>query len=234
MLKSYKSLLTIFATAIFIVLAGCASTPSAKTEHYSGFLSDYSQLKPMKDVAGQEVMGWVSPELTSGKYHKAIIDPVVFYPAAAPDKNVDMTTLNQMQAYYTDELRKEIGAKIPVVDQPGPDVVRLEVAITAVATGNAPLKAYQYIPIALVVQGVKTASGTRTQDAVLYTEMQVLDSQTGARLGAVVKSGHGTDVTEIKEGPDKGKDMVTLDNLKPLLNTWAETAADFAAKNLSQ
>ncbi|MGA9855137.1 MAG: DUF3313 domain-containing protein [Gammaproteobacteria bacterium] len=229
-MKSYKSALTIFATAVFIALTGCASKP---TEHYSGFLSDYSQLKPAKDAKGEPIMAWVSPDMTSGKYHKVIIDPVVFYPAAAPTKEVDAATLNQIQAYYTNELRQKIGAQIPVVDQPGPDVLRLEVAITAVATENAPLKAYDYIPIAFVVHTGMSAAGKGAQDAEIGTEMEVLDSQSGTRLAAVVKSGRGTEVTEMKQGDEKGQEMVTLDNVKPLLDSWAETAADFAAKNLS-
>lgn len=231
MMKSDKSLLTIFATALFITLAACASKP---TEHYSGFLNDYSQLKPAKDAKGEPIMAWVSPNLTSGKYHKVIIDPVVFYPAAAPTKEVDAATLTQIQEYYTNELRQQIGSKIPVVDQPGPDVLRLDVAITAVATTNAPLKAYQYIPVAFLVHAGESAAGKAAQDAEIGTEMEVLDSQSGTRLAAVVKSGRGTEVTQMKSGSEKGMEMVTLDNLKPLLNSWAETAADFAAKNLSQ
>lgn len=230
MMKSSKSVLTVFATVIFVVLAACASKP---TEHYSGFLGDYSQLKPGKDAKGGPIMDWVSPELTSGKYHKVMIDPVVFYPAAAPTKEVDAATLTQIQEYYTNELRQAIGAKFPVVDQPGPDVLRLDVAITAVASGNAPLKAYQYIPVAFVVHAGMSAAGKAAQDAEIGTEMEVLDSQSGTRLAAVVKSGQGTEVTEMTQGSEKGMQMVTLDNVKPLLNSWAETAADFAAKNLS-
>jgi len=119
------------------------------------------------------------------------------------------------------------------VDQQGPGVARLEVAITAVGAENAPLKAYQYIPVALVVQGVKTVSGTRTQDAEISTEMEVLDSQTGTRLAAVVKSGQGTKVTKIKQGSEKGKHIVTLDDVKPLLDSWAEAAAEFANQNIA-
>ena len=107
MMKTYKSVLTSLAIVIFITLTGCASQP---TEHYSGFLNDYVQLKPCKDAKGGPIMVWVSPDLTSGKYHTVIIDPVVFYPAAAPTKDVDAATLSQIQAYYTDELRQKIGA----------------------------------------------------------------------------------------------------------------------------
>jgi Protein of unknown function (DUF3313) len=232
MTKSDKHVLTAFAALACLAVVACASAPLAKTENYSGFLNDYSQLKPGKDAKGEPIMYWVSPELVPGKYTKVIIDPVVFYPAAAPTKEVDAETLNQILKYYTDTLRQKIGARIPVVDQPGPGVARLKVAITAVATKNEPLKAYEYIPIALIVQGIKTVSGTRAQVAQIGTEMEVIDSQTSSRLAAVVKLGRGTRVTATRQGPDKGKHMVTLDDIKPLLDIWADAAAEFAGKNI--
>ncbi len=230
----YKHLVTVTAATAIVLLAACASQPSAKTEHYSGFLNNYSMLKPMKDVAGESVMGWVSPELTSGKYHAVILDPVEYYPPPKESKDVSSDTLSQILQYYDQQLHDKIGQQFPIVDKPGPGVARLRIAITAVGTENAPLKAYDYIPIALLVQGVKTAAGKRTQDAQLNTEMEVIDSQSGKELGAVVKSAHGTEVEGMKEGPEKGKDMVTLDNVKPILDKWAETAAEFAAKNMKK
>lgn len=231
---SKKYLAKVVASIAIVLLTACASQPSAKTEHYSGFLNNYLLLKPMKNVAGQTVMGWISPELTSGKYHAVIIDPVEYYPPPKESKDVSADTLSEILEYYDKQLHDKIGQELPIVDKPGPGVARLRVAITAVGTENAPLKAYQYIPIALVVQGVKTAAGARTQDAKLNTEMEVLDSQSGQELAAVVKSAHGTEVEKMKEGPEKGKNMVVLDNVKPILDKWADTAAEFAAKNVKK
>lgn len=43
-------------------LAGCASKVVPPNE-YSGFLSNYSQLKEAKSPSGAEVMRWVDPQL---------------------------------------------------------------------------------------------------------------------------------------------------------------------------
>ena len=232
MKNSYARALTVFVIALAMPLFAQASDTLVKKEHYSGFLKDYSQLKEEKDAKGNEVMRYISPALTSGKYHKVMIDRVVYYPAPKPDPHVDMTTLNQIRDYLTKELRQKIGAQVPVVNQPGPDVIRMHAAITAVKAENAALKAYQYIPIALIFQGIKAAAGTRAKDAELYVEMEILDSESGKRLGAVVRKGVGTEVKEEKEGAEKGKKMVMLDNVKPILDNWADLAAEFVGKNL--
>jgi hypothetical protein len=220
------------ATAIGAPVAAYAADKLVEKEKYSGFLKDYSQLKEEKDAAGQPVMRYISPKLSSGAYNKIMIDRVDFYPAPRPDKSVDSATLHQISAYLDKALREKIGEKTTVVDQAGPGVVRMRVAITAVAAETAALKAYQYIPIALIVQGAKSAAGTRAKNAELYAEMEMLDSQSGERIGAVVKKGAGTEVKEMKEGTEKGEKKVALDNVKPVLDNWAKLAADFAATNL--
>ncbi|WP_372521871.1 DUF3313 domain-containing protein [Sulfuricaulis sp.] len=234
MMTSLTRTLTVFAVAIAIAMpfAANASDTLVKKEQYSGFLKDYSQLKEEKDAKGDKVMRYISPKLTSGKYSKVMIDRVEFYPAPHPDKNVDSATLDQIRDYFDQALRQKIGEKTTVVDQAGPGVVRMRVALTAVAAETAALKAYQYIPIALIVQGVKGAAGARAKNAELCTELEVLDSQSGERIGAVVKKGTGTEVKKVKEGEDKGEKMVALDNVKPILDNWAQLAADFAGKNL--
>jgi hypothetical protein len=234
MKTSFIRTLAVFAIAIAVAapVAAFSADKLVKKEQYSGFLKDYSQLKEEKDAKGEKVMRYLSPKLTSGAYSKVMIDRVDFYPAPRPDKSVDSATLHQISDYYDKALRQKIGAKTTVVDQAGPGVVRMRVAITAVTSETAALKAYQYIPIALIVQGAKSAAGARAKNAELYTELEVLDSQTGERIGAVVKKGIGTEVKEVKEGKEKGEKMVALDNVKPILDNWAELAADFAGENL--
>jgi hypothetical protein len=230
MMTSFTRALMIFSFAA--LLAACAGGKVVEESQYSGFLKDYSQLKAEKDANGQPVMRYLSPKLTSGEYSKVMIDRVEFYPAPQEDKDVSWATLNQIQDYFDMQLRKKVGEQVPVVKEAGPGVVRLRVALTAVKSETAPLKAWQYIPVALVVEGAKAAAGARAKDAELYVEMDVLDSQSGQQLGAVVKSSTGTEIEEVKEGAEKGKEMVTLSNVEPVLDNWATLVADFAGKNL--
>ena len=226
--------LAVLAIAISLPVAGCAPTKMVKSEQYSGFLSNYSMLKEVKDADGQPVMRYINPRLDSGDYSKIIIDPVTFYPAPVPDENVDSQTLSEIKDYFDNALREKIGEKATVVDKAGPDVVRMRVALTAVASQTEGLKFYQYIPVALAVQGVKAAAGARPKQAYLNAELEMLDSESGALLGEAVKKGTGTTVEKEKEGEYKGKKMVALDNLKPVLDQWATQAANFVGQALGK
>jgi hypothetical protein len=59
-------------------------------------------------------------------------------------------------------------------------------------------------------------------------EIELLDSVSGKPLGAAVKRGTGESV----KGGEGSK--LTLAHVKPLLDKWAQVAADFAASNLRQ
>ena len=69
-------------------IAGCASQVTQPDE-YSGFLSNYSQLKQAKSPSGVEVMRWVDPQLDLSRYNAVYIEPTQFYPKPqAPRKSL--------------------------------------------------------------------------------------------------------------------------------------------------
>lgn len=212
-----KALSLITIVAIGAAVAGCATSSG---EH-SGFLKDYSQLAPAKDAMGEPVMRYVSPKLTSGAYKKVLIDPVQFYPTPQPSETVDQSTLTAIRNYVDKGLRERMGAKVPLASGPGPDVVRLRPAITAVATETTDLKPYQYIPVAFIVT---TAMG-RSKQAAIQMEFEAVDSMTSERLGAAVRKGAGAKL----EG---NEEKLTLEQVRPLLDRWIETGSTFAAEQL--
>lgn len=231
MMTSFKRTLAVFTivTVIAAPLAAFAAEKLVKKEQYSGFLKDYSQLKEEKDADGQPVMRYLGPQLSSGAYGKVMIDRVEYYPAPRPDAQVDAATLDQIRDYFDQAMRRKISEKVPVVDQAGPGVVRMRVAIAAVAAETVGLKIRP--PVGMLIQGIKAAAGTGpvAKEAELYAEMEALDSQSGERIGMVVKKGIGR---EVKEGAVKGEKKVAVDDVKPVLDNWARLAADFAGKNL--
>jgi hypothetical protein len=155
-----------------------------------------------------------------------MIDRVEFYPVPQPSANVDAATLEQIRAYLDRELRKKIGERVPVVNQPGPGVVRMRAAITGAKDEKAALAPYEYIPIAFVITTAREAAGVRAKDATVYAEAEMLDSVSGEWLGGVVKKGTGEAVTGGKSG------QMTLEEVKPLLDKWAQLAADFVGSSL--
>ena len=65
------SLVALFIGVGFLGLAGCGGTEAAKT----GFLKDYSKLKPHPDIDGRFV--YVNPNMKAGDYSKFIVDRIL-------------------------------------------------------------------------------------------------------------------------------------------------------------
>lgn len=203
------------------LLAACASQPTsvAKDGQYSGFLGDYSGLKETKDAAGETVLRYVSPKLKPGAYQKLIIDPTQYYPAPQPTEQVSATTLEDIRRYMDKDLHDKLGARVTLTSQPGPGVLRLRPAITAAAPQTAGLKPYQYLPIAFVATSVIG----RAQEARLNAEFEVVDSVTGERMGASVRQGVGAKLSG---------DKLTLKDVQPLIDRWANAGASFVASQM--
>ena len=209
----YAKLLNVLAVA-GVLVAGCATPP----QQLSGYLGDYSKLEPVKGEGGDEIRRWVSPKLKKGEYLKLMVDPIVFFPAPKATPQVSEETLRQIGAYANEALRRELGKSFLLVNQVGPGVARLQIAFTGVTTQAEDLKFYEYTPITAVVAGAEAASGTRDRVAVIQVEVQVIDSQTGARLGAAVRR------TQAKQVLKNDKEQLTLDMMRPILDDKAANA----------
>ena len=200
------------------MLVGCTSK-TTKKEEYSGFLSDYSQLEKGSGVDDEEavVLKWISPVLAERKYTKVMLDPVVIYPAPQPGPQLRSEVLTSMLAYLNKAARQAVGKEYEIVSEPASDVVRIRAAITGVKTSAEDLAAYEYIPIALALASVSTATGARDQMVEIFLEAELSDSLSGERLAAAVRKGFGEPI-------ESAQDQVELENVRPVLDGWAQSA----------
>ena len=216
----------------FCVLAGLSFTvaahtpapapaPAPATTTYSGFLKDYSDLKPYQDALGTTVMRSVNPKLTPQNYKAVMLDKVTLYPAPQPTDAVSAQTLADIAKHADTQLREVVGSQVKIVDTPGPGVARMRVAITGSSVEKEGLKPYQYIPIAFLLTAASRATSGAPHKAKIFTEAEITDSVTGERLLASVREGTG----ETFDG-----DKVTVDSLKPLLGKWMAGAANEVPK----
>jgi len=204
---------------VLIALAFSGSTAFA--DQKSGYLGDaYPKLKTETAASGDKVKRWLSPELLSGKYTAAMLKETAFFPEPKPTEQVSADLLNEIRAYADTALRRELDGVIDIVDEPGPNVLIFNPAITAASAQDERLKAYELIPVAFVFSRVKKASGSRSKEAVLAMEWQVQDAESNEVIGAGIRAGVGSKL----KAPD---DQVTLENLKPLLDVWAKDAGTF-------
>jgi Protein of unknown function (DUF3313) len=206
-----------------ILIAAYASVALAGDSKNSGFLKDYSLLQQAQDAAGNQVQRYSNPKLSAGGYSKIMIDPVVYYPEPQPSDKVDAETLEQIKGYLIQTLNQKVGAKAALVDGPGPGVVRMRAAITAVAAQKPGLKPYELIPIGFLVSRLKTP----VLDAVVNVEVELVDSVSGELLGEVVKQGTGNQLGAAADS------KLTFAEVQPVLDAWSTQAADFAASGFA-
>src|SRR5207247_9361557 len=114
------------------VLAACTTTQQAtvvQADIKGGFLGPAcAQLTPGQE--GQIALRYVNPAAKWSQYTKIMIQPVTFW----GDANSKVSPEDQqglVNFLYT-ALDQELANKVQAVDQDGPDVMKLQVAVTAV------------------------------------------------------------------------------------------------------
>ncbi|MGH7906064.1 MAG: DUF3313 domain-containing protein [Candidatus Binataceae bacterium] len=192
------SIMAAICLALLFLALGCSATeapspniiqkmsgeqpPPIKT---SGFLGDYSQLKPGRE--GQTALVYINPNVQWSKYNKVIVDPVQFW--ANADTKVSKEDQQALCTYFhnivEEDLRK---GGFTIVDQPGPDVMRLELALTDANAATPGLRSVSVIvPQARVLNMVQSmATGSYAFVGGAQAEGQIIDSVTGERLAASV------------------------------------------------
>ncbi len=204
-----------------LLLSGCTSHVADK-QHYSGFLADYSQLKPSESASGEPTLRWISPDYKSSQYQDVLYTPVVFYPTARPTARVSQQTLDQIRSYTDIHLKGAIATRLPLVNQASPHTLKVRAAITAVSAENEGVQFYEVVPIAAVVASTMAASGHRTQNSELFLEIEASDAVTGKPLIRVVRKAFGKTVSN-------STTPITFDDLKPGIDTLVRDTVSFNA-----
>jgi hypothetical protein len=191
----------------------------------SGFLKDYSQLQVAKDPLGVERRVWADPGFKRDNYKGVLIDRVIFYPEAQATSQFPMQTLNEIRDYLDQTLRKSVATVMPLVDKPGPGVLRMRAAITASSVDKS-LKPYQMIPVALVFTAAKRGSGAAEYPVTLAVEFEATDSVSGKPLARVVREAKGVEV--------QGDQTVTLSMARKQIDDWGAAMQQAFAERFGQ
>ena len=76
------------------------------------------------------------------------------------------------------------------------------------------MRCYEWLPVTLLAAGVSTATGIRDQDSEITTEVAVLDAVDQDVVAQIVRKETGRPL-------DNDKQVMTLDDFKPVLDGWA-------------
>ncbi|MCU0576026.1 MAG: DUF3313 domain-containing protein [Desulfobacterota bacterium] len=154
MKKSLRSALAIMICFAFALSAtSCASVQKPKQ---TGFLGEYyKDLKPGPKEGVK--FRWIKPGTDFSKYKKMMIDPVVFYFAPdSEDKGIDPEVMKELGDIFNQNIMDAVTDKSTIVAEPGPDVLRIKVALTGIRQSRPVLSGVSsVVPVGLVVSVVK-------------------------------------------------------------------------------
>lgn len=215
-----KKFLSFFPMCLLVVLcAGCTQpqvepSRSEAPPKYSGFLSDYSLLKP--DPADPDYARYVVPGGQFQQYRKFIIDsPVIIVNTGGAFQQLDPERQSEITNYYKTRLTAALSQHYQVVTDPGPGVARLRVAVVGMVEVNPALKAMDFIPVTALFKLGQKAVGENPYVLRVSIETEALDAQTGKVLGETVDSRETAKTVTRGESPSPAQ-------LHELVDFWVD------------
>lgn len=198
------------------LLAGCAAR---KPSGFLGDKSQYDQLQEDPEVSNAKL--WRKPSLSSlaDHYDAVIVEPVqLLIPKEVLDENeLTPEELEMIKTFFHDSLVRELGKVTNVVQQPGPNVLRLEIAITSVDEATKALTAVTaVVPVSVAVSFIsKAVTGEHTNVGETTIEAFARDSITGEVVAkfSEVKTGNKYSLYNYER----------LGQVKNAIDEWAES-----------
>ena len=208
------SVLVVLLTAASLSAAWAGKDKKADRIVFSGFMDNYDQLR-RADGFSEFVWGYAKKPLILREYDKAIVDPVLvsFHPEAK-GVAIDPGKLAELTTFFRDQVVEELSKvrAVELVDQPGPGVMRVRIAITDLdvarssANVGAKIAGTATAGVGFLVPSVDVGGATM--------ECEVLDSATGERLVAVVDTDRGRRMLNFKS-------MKSAGDAKAAMREWA-------------
>lgn len=155
----------------------------------TGFLSHYPRLKPVAAADGAEC--WREANMDLKKYDKVLISRIVVSLKPSPDgeQTIDPTDLKTLTDYFHASMQKSLAPQMQVVNQPGPGVIVIRIALTdLVPTSVARSLGGTLVPYGFVAEAGSGVASGRPAGSTPYLgetgmEMQFRDGASEAILG---------------------------------------------------
>jgi hypothetical protein len=225
--------------SLLMLICSCSSLKTMESYKHTGFLSDYKKLKPSKIDPEAEI--WTKPGFSLKNYNKIILDRIlIWYRGDIDYKGIDPDKLKILTDYFHNAITKNLGDAYPLTDNPGPDVLRIRVAITELVPTKPMISVIvlvtPYVTIADILSSTASKGGIGSSPYVgdAAIECEFLDSITNEQLLAFVdrKIGKKYNV-DLKEGPVNAVETAA-ESYAYSYTTWKYTkeAFDFWAQAL--
>jgi len=198
-----RRMTSVLLLSVLIGIGGCASTQEAKSVEKSGFLGDYSLLKEGQrstvsggSVENQAMLIYKNPAADWRKYKKIQLDPVTIWMSQKDSQLKDVTPEDRqrLSALLWSKLDEQLRKDYEMTRQSGPDVMRIQVAITEAGESSAVLDTItSVIPQTRLLSGMKSlATGVSAFTGSASVEGKLTDTETGTILSEAVDRRGGT------------------------------------------
>ena len=230
---------------VSVLLCGCAgsSAPDAANPADAGkprklvLLNHQDQLKPIEGVEG--AMSWRDASVDWKQYNAVLIERMkVYVKEDSKEKGIDPSDLKMLTDYFYEALKKAIEPSTPVVEQAGPGVLGLRIAITDLMPTKAALSiAGTLTPYAFVAEAASGPASGRPAGSTPYlgecgVEVQFVDGRTGKVVAEFTdrKIGKKYDVDASAGGMEAAKkwadgyfdSFTTWNYAKDAFDSWAK------------
>jgi len=174
-----------------MIESASADTPMLGKYATKGFLSDYSKLAPVEG-ADTHAYRYVDSTVDFSKYQKLLVDRIkVWYKEGGDYKGIDPDDLKALTDYFHQAIVEAVGDDYTVVNEPGPDVLRVRIALTDLVPNKTEASVISLaIPFAWVADAgsgaAKGEAGSTAFTGEATIEMEAMDSVSSQQVGAYV------------------------------------------------
>jgi hypothetical protein len=177
----------LFALALLI---GCTTSQSkqARRVEKSGFLGDYSMLRPGGD--GKELLYYENPEADWPAYNKIFLAPVAYYGGRDTyPKGFTRADLQKLVNRFYYILYNDLAEDYQMVDEPAPHTLRIQMALTSVGESSQAADSVSAVA-PVIVNPIRNFAGSLSGETIFAgqasIEVKITDGLTGALLYAAV------------------------------------------------
>ncbi|TDI17490.1 MAG: DUF3313 family protein [Acidobacteria bacterium] len=189
-----------------LLVLSTSVTGWAQQPELSGFLDDYPPLTPAGDGSG--VLIWKAPNIEA-KYVAVFVDqPQIFIHPDSPYKGIEPDELKVLSDAYREIIATKLATVHPVVEQPGPNTIRLRLALTNVYVrregGSSSGASNEHT--------LKRDLGRKYSLVEATVEAEGIDNETGQRLAVAVRK-------KVRQpGDDLNDEATSWDDLRAALD----------------
>ena len=209
-----------------LLLSACTTTQKVAVNQADVNCAFLANNCSLLTTGGKEQAGlrYVNPAAKWSQYNKIMIDPVTFW--GGDSTKMSASDQQMLVNYFSQQLKAQLGEKFEIVNQPGPGVMKLDVALTDAEAATPVLRSVSMlIPQAHMLANLKyLATDSMPFVGAAQAEMKLTDSVSGRILAMAVdkRIGGGSFTTgfQWQWGDAENAVIAWTEMLKNRLSAW--------------